>query len=187
MIGQFVKWGNLIGGDTIRSIPGVQVGVGHILPGLGVDVRDGVDLLLGVGNNKVVITPVVREPVMMCCVKELSLNDPPATDLFAMLLSLLCFGTNCDLGLGVLGLASARGCGLRLASCLSSEDAGEAGDERPESEAEPEPWTWGRNVSVRNQTNAKTPLRLLSIKPCGNKTFLTISLQKFSTNILKIF
>lgn len=45
------------------------------------------------------------------------------------------------MGRGVLGLASDRGWGLRLASCLSSEDAGEAGEERPESEAEPEPWT----------------------------------------------
>ena len=68
--------------------------------------------------------------------------NPSLTDLFAMLLSLLCLGTNCDLGRGVLGLASDRGWGLRLASCLSSEDAGEAGEERPESEAEPEPWTW---------------------------------------------
>ena len=45
------------------------------------------------------------------------------------------------MGLGVLGLASERGVGRRLASCLSSEDAGEAGDERPESEAVPGPWT----------------------------------------------
>ena len=65
------------------------------------------------------------------------------TDLFARLLSLLCLGTNCDFGRGLLGLASDRGCGLRLASCLSREDAGEAGEERPESEAEAEPWTWG--------------------------------------------
>ena len=45
----------------LRCIPGVQVSVGHVLPGLGGDVSDGVDLLLGVINNKVVITPVIRE------------------------------------------------------------------------------------------------------------------------------
>ena len=103
------------------------------------DVRDGVHLL-GVVNNKVVITSMIRESEIIMSCKTQSLPCL-VTDLFARLLSLLCLGTNCDLGLGVLGLASDRGCGLRLASCLSSEDAGEAGDERPESEAEAEPWT----------------------------------------------
>ena len=47
--------------DIVRCIPGVQVSIGHVLPGLCGDVSDGVDLLLGVINNKVVITPVIRE------------------------------------------------------------------------------------------------------------------------------
>ena len=48
----------MIGGH----IPGVEVGVGHTLPGLGVDVSDSVHLL-GVVNNKVVITFMIRESV----------------------------------------------------------------------------------------------------------------------------
>ena len=102
-----------------------------------------------------------------------------ATDLFAILLSLLCLGTSCDLGRGVLGLASDRGWGLRLASCLSSEDAGEAGEERPESEAEPEPWTWIiEPLKVKQTLRRHRPYRRLSLSPCGNKTFLT--LQRFN-------
>ena len=42
-------------------LPGVQVGVGHVLPGLAGDVCDCVHLVLGVPNNKVVIPPVIRE------------------------------------------------------------------------------------------------------------------------------
>ena len=105
------------------------------------------------------------------------------TDLFAMLLSLLCLGTNCDLGLGVLGLASDRGWGLRLASCLSTEDAGEAGEERPESEAEPEPWTWTIFPLKVKQTVRRHTGAYLSVL-VATKHF---SRYKYSSNILQKF
>ena len=63
MIGQSVKFIFLICGNLLV----VEVGVGHVLPGLGVDVRDGVHLL-GVVNNKVVITSMIRESeIIMSC------------------------------------------------------------------------------------------------------------------------
>ena len=62
MIGQQkFKCSALIGGFSMSYIPGVQVGVGYVLLGLAGDVGDCVHLLLGVANNKIVITSVIRE------------------------------------------------------------------------------------------------------------------------------